>query len=463
MKSPKPLNDSIASQLYEQPVSTGFWQSFEQQQQQEGEGGGGDGGAGGGGGGSGDAGGAGGGGGDSGGGSGGDGSGDDILTFEAPDAGAIADELAGKSKQPAPPPKKDPPKPPPAVKPPTGKEEPVAQLRNSYETLKKDHEELKKKLEAGDPRLKTIESERDAAKKELDEAKRRNEDFETKLALSNPAVVKELKDLDDGYHKDADRFYRGVPEIDHSTVSQLVKEYTLLPFNKPEYLKARGEFEAKVNAALGGDDNSESRKLGRTLEWIEKSAEFSLERPKIVAKVQGNARKLQVEAETKGFGERKTHVSGLIQKALTVPEGMEKTDPHHPQVVLKRFDEGLTPEQISQFDKGIVEFVELAVNGVPPRTEADYAGLNPQQVAERQHAESQRVQAAKDHLVTISVNGLRALRRLPTLYALLAKYKDLAGKQREGQPPEGGNGEGGDGSADDLRDFRAPEIPADIR
>jgi predicted nucleic acid-binding Zn-ribbon protein len=461
MKSPQPLNDSIASRLYEQPVPES-WQSFRQQQQQAGEGEG----AGGSGGGSGDAGGAGGGGGDSSGASGGDSGGDDILTFEAPDPEAIAAEISGKGqKQQTPPPKTPPAKPPvtPPTKPPTGKEEPVAQLRNSYEALKKEHEELKKTYAAGDPRLKTIESERDAAKKELDEAKRRNEEFETKLALSNPAVVKELKDLDDGYHKEAERFYRGVPEIDHGTVSQLVKEYTGLPFNKPEYLEARAKFEAKVNEALGGDENNFSRRLEKTLEWIEKSAEFSHERPKIVAKVQGNARKLQVEAETKGFGERKTHVSGLIQKALSVPEGMEKTDPHHPQVVLKRFDEGLTPEQVSQFDKGIVEFVELAVNGVPPRTEADYAGLNQQQIAERQQAESTRVQAAKDHLVNISVNGLRALRRLPTLYAMLAKYKELAGQRREGAPPDHGSGDNGDGSGDDLRDFKPPEIPADIR
>jgi hypothetical protein len=449
----RPLISSIASCLFEQPEPAG-WHSFSQQQQQA--------------------------------------EGDaavadappaadpgaapdpnaDILSFDMPDAGAIAaDILKGetpditKGKKPAAPPAVKPPEPKPAepgkTQPKPG-EEPIAQLRSSYETLKAEHTELKKRVEAGDPRLKALEAERDAAKKELDSEKKRTADYEQKMALENPAVVKELRDADAKYNGDAAKFYRSVPEISHPVISDLVTEYAQLPFNKPGYADARNAFEAKVNRALGGDDTNHSRKLEKTLEWIEASYDYGIARPGIEQRVRQNARKLSFEHEQKSWGEKKTHVSGLIQKAFGVPEGMDKTDPHHPQVVLKRLDEGFKPEQVAAFDKGIAEFVELAINGVPPRGESDYAGLTPQQIEERKAVEGQNVAAARDHLVTIAVNGLKALRRLPTLYALLAKLKEKSGSVIEGEPPDPGTGDPGTANGDDFK-FDLPSIPSEFR
>lgn len=455
-----PLASSIATLVsLEQPDPLG-WHSFVQQQQQEGEAAApaaADPGTGGG---------------DTGGG------GDpnaDILSFEMPDPSAVAaDIIKGKTPGEGGDPKATPAVKPPAVKPPEKKvepatpppkDEPIAQLRNSYETLKKEHAELKQRVEAGDPRLKALEAERDAAKKDLDEQRKRAETLEQQQALNNPAVVKELREADGKYQGDADKFYRAVPEISHATVSQLVNEYSKLPFNSPDYRAAREAFDVKVNRLLvgdGADENAVSRKLEKTLDWIESSHEYALERPRIEARVRTNARQLAHDHESKTYGEKKTHLSGLIQKAMNVPEGMDKSDPHHPQVVLKNFDSNLTPEQVASFDKGIAEFVELAVNGVPPRTETDYAGLTPQQIQERKATEAANVQAAKDHLVHVAVNGLKALRRIPTLYALLAKYKEIAGKRVDGDPPEGG-GTGDNPDAGDLTKIEFPKIPDDLR
>lgn len=441
-----PLAASIAS-LLEQPAPSG-WHSFLQQQQQEGEG-------------------------DAGGGTAVADAGDaggadpnaDILSFEMPDAGAIADGIVGKGTPKAPPvtpPAKKEPVTPPAKGSEPGKEEPVAKLRTSYETLKREHAELKSKFEAGDPRVKALEAERDEAKRNWDESKKRNEEYETKLALSNPAVVKELREMDEKYDKQAQRFYGSVPEISHPVISQLVQKYSRLPFGQANYREAREAFETEVNAALGAGEGEIHRKLEKTLGWIEDTADFAKQRPDVERRVHANARQLSQDAETKSFGEKKSHFTNLAKAALTVPEGMEKTDPMHPRVIIKNFDDQLEPAVREKLDAGIIDFADLALNGVPPRTEKDYAGLSPQQIQERQATEQKRVQQARDHAVDVMVNGARALRRLPVLMQMLAKYKEKAAKLGDGEPPVPGDGEGGDTQDGDLKNLKMPEIPSDL-
>ena len=247
---------------------------------------------------------------DAGGGSGGEGGGGDpgggggdantaVLDFRAPDVNIASDfmldkpgidlEKATAPAKPAKPvtkkPEVTPPAPKPGEKPPQNGEPPVKQLRDELETLKKERDELKAYREQGDPKVKEVEAKLKEKETEIAEAKTSIADYERKLALADPAVTAKLRDNDQLYDRDAAKFYTSVPEIDNRTVNQLVLEFNALPFGKPEYRQARAEFEAKVNTALGGTDDQEHRKLERALNFIERSHEYAVERPKIVQEV----------------------------------------------------------------------------------------------------------------------------------------------------------------------------------
>jgi hypothetical protein len=450
MLKPTPLSSSIATRCFEQPAGDS-WHSLLQQQQQEGEG---------------DAGGSGGGAavadpppaapeGDA-----------DILSFSAPDAGAIADEIIKGRSTPDPGKKGDatsPPPPPPPPKPgekPKGEGSPVEQLRTQYESTKRELDDLKKKYEAGDPRIAAAIAERDVAKKELDEERKRLGEYEQRLALTNPEVTKELRELDDTWKAEADRFYNAVPDIDHSRAMALVSEYAQLPFGKPEYKAARDAFEAKVNSVLGADEGTTHRKLDKTLDWIERSYQYGKDRPAVEKRVSDNARKLHLESEGKSWTQKKTHVSTLAQKALAVPDDLVKNDPLHPKVVLKNFDAELDPEKVKLIDKDIVEFAELVMAGASPDDDSKYVGMTAQQISESKAKQGERMNRARDHAVDVIINGMRAMRRLPIMMQMLAKYKEKAGKLINGDPPDPGASGDGTGTGDnDLTKIELPPYP----
>lgn len=397
----------------------------------------------------------------------------DLIDFAAPDIGDIGNVLknggdlpkAGSKKK-EPEPKNEPetnPEPKKGAKEPKNtdsKGEPaVASLRKAYESLKAEHEELKKTHSAGDPRVKALEAERDSARKDLEDARKRVTEHEERSLLGNPAVRKQLDDMDSEYNSKAGRFYSRTPELDHPTVQRLTQQFARLPFGTPQYKEAFAQFEQIVDEALGGDGVTTHRKLQSTMDWIEETYDFAKRRPQVERDIHSNARKLFTESQTREYTSRRDHISSLIKRAGEVPEEMEKTDPFHPRVVLKQFDSGLSEEQIAKLDANIPEFIHLAINGVAPRSEADYVGMTPEQIQESQARESQRIQMAKDHMVDALHLGMRAARRIPYLIKELAKYKELANKNAQAEPPEPGNG--GDSSPseeDDLQNYKAPDL-----
>lgn len=401
------------------------------------------------------------------GGSSGDG---DVISFSPPDIGEVSLKL-GKGEEPPPPGKKEG-APPPAKKadePPPKKEEaepkgdaPVAKLRKEYEDLKIKHAEMEKKLSEGDPRLKTIETERDAAKKELADERKRVSDLEQRSLMSSEAITAQLRPMDSEYDSKAARFYDSVPQINHGTIKDLVVEYAKLPRGKADYAEKREEFENSVNKVLGGDDDAPHKRLEKTMDWIDETFRFGAARFAKVREVEANARKLATDHDSKKFGTRKTDFETQLDQATKIPDGLEKRDPSHPKVMMAKFDASLKPEQLTAIDQGIREFVELAVLGVPPRTEADCVGMSPEQITKSKAAESERVEAARKHLPDALFNGIRALRRMPVLLNLLAKYQARLGGKIEGEPPDpdagGGGGGNSDGDPNDLTDFKQPDL-----
>lgn len=411
---------------------------------------------------------------------GGEGGGDGdsaIMDFTAPNIDDVAAHLSKKGSdtpEPKPGDKKPAAKPAPAVKkeePKPGEGgEPVAKLREGYEALKKEHEELKAKHGAGDPRVKVLEAERDAARAEHAAEKKRVEEFEHRRLMSDEAIAEQMKPFDQPYDEKATRFYRTV-EISHPIVKALTVEYSKLPpGTDPNYHKQRAELAKVVNRTLlkdkwnaeDVDSNPQHPDLAKTMDWLEETYQFAIARDRKWKEVSGNARKIVEEGELKGFRGRKTDFDKRLDDALKVPDGLDKTDPAHPKVMMAAFDKILKPEEVTALDKGIREFVELAVLGTSPRTAADYVGMTPEAVAQSKAAEAQRVELAKAYVPDALFNGIRALRRVPTLMKLLAKYQARLGEKIDGEPPDpnnpGGGGGDDDEAGDDLANFKAPDL-----
>jgi hypothetical protein len=401
-----------------------------------------------------------------------------ILDFRAPDVDIAADFLTGKreddiSTPPAPGKKKEE-KPAAAKKPDpvtpqakpvdkTGQtgDPPVKQLREELAALKAERDELKTYKEKGDPKLAEVEASLKAKETEISEAKTRIADYERRLAMADPEVTKELRESDSVYDKDAAKFYTGVPELSQPTINGFVKEYNQLPFGKPEYLEARRAFEAKVNEALGGNEDSEHRKLERALNFIERTHEYATERPKIVQKLNSSALKLQKEAQAGAYSKQSDFVKDAIAKAQIIPEGIEKTDPYHPKLMLKAFMEVIPEEGRAAFTKDIPEFISRVLAGPKPRSEQDYAGMTPEQVRESQSAESEQHEVDRRIAADVMYNGLRALRLFPVLVKDWRRLREKLKEDVDTDPPDPTKGGTGDGNADpldDIRNFKAPDL-----
>lgn len=409
--------------------------------------------------------------------SGGGGGGDpnaDIMSFAAPDIGDVAaligdtspppDPAKPPAPKPAPPAPKPPtppaPKPPtPPVKPPAG-DPPAKQLREELDAVKRERDELKAKFETGDPRIKQAEDAVKAKETEIAEARTKLADYEKRLAMSDPAVTKELADKDTTYNGDAGKFYSSVPELESAQVHAFVKELNALPHGTPEYRKARAEFEQKVNLALGGTEDSEHRKLERALAFIEKTHEYAVERPKLVEKIEGSALKLKHEADMSSYEKQHADVRARIAAAKQVSDELRAENPTHPRVMLDTFIKAMKPEQVSEVEAGIGEYVELVTAGVRPKTDADFAGMSASQIREARQEESLRLQAARESLPDVLVTGLRALRFLP---ALVKDWQRLQAKVKEedaAAPPDptGGGDPAAPTGEDGLKDFRPPSL-----
>lgn len=401
---------------------------------------------------------------------GGDGGGDgDLLTLAAPDIDVAAAFASGKSEAPPEPGKKDAPKP--APKPPAkpgappepkSGEPPAAQLRKELEATKAELASLKTRIEAGDPRVKDLEAAVKAKEAELGSEKTRAEQYRERLLLMDPSVAEELVTLDSGYNKKAGSFYRSVTEIGQPQVNALVEEFARLPHGKAEYGAARQQWEAKVNEALGATDGAEHRKLERAIAFIEETYDFAVDRGQAERKVRAEASTREFEGSVKGYSTKAIRVDDLIKRAGEVTPDMETSNPLHPDVVLKNFLSVLTEEQQAKMKQGIPEFIRLAIAGLKPRSQADYAGLSPDQIAESRATETARAQTAQDHAVRVIHQGALALRVMPSMWKEIQRLRAKVKEDADGAPPDpsgnGGDSQGGGDEMTELKNLRAPDV-----
>lgn len=396
----------------------------------------------------------------------------DLMTFDAPSLEHVEEFIKDKRADvpPAPPktPKKvdakvDEPKPvaKPEVKPDDQIHEPKnSTLRAELAAVKKERDDLKASLEKGDPRLKEIEESVKAKETEIKERDTKLADYERRLALANPEVTKKRDELFAAYNRDADKFHRS-STIDQEGINALTIEFAKLPFGKAEFKDARLEFEKKVNEALGGTDEQESRKLQSTLDYIERTYDFVKDRDAVNAEINSSAVQKQREYQSTEYGKKASFVKERIEIAKKPPEGMKESNPFHPKVMLDIF-EGLMPEeQRKEFTNGVPEFVELVMAGPRPRNDADYVGMTPAQIKESKAAEDHRYETARGHAVDVMYNGLRALRMFPAMVREVQRLREKVKEGNDTTPPDptktGGASEshGGD---DDLRDFKTPNL-----
>lgn len=329
-----------------------------------------------------------------------------------------------------------------------------AALRAELDGLKKEKLTWEESRKVEDPRIAQHKTEAETLRTKLTETEKKAAEYEERLLRQDPAVVGKLRDFDEAYQKKAGRFYTAVPDLDQTRVHALTLEYAKLPFNTPEFKAANAEFEAKVNLAIGGTEEKDSRNLDKTLDFIRDNLDAGREKAALEKEVYGNARKLAHDGELKSYQDTKTNVAKLYDSAMSIPEGLD--DPLHPKVALKLFDEGLEPKQVEAFDKNIKAFVELVFAGPAPRSEADFAGMKPEEIQAIRTGEMTRAKVAREHAVDCLANGLRVLRRFPSMLKEIARLRAKVGEESDPPDPDpaanGGDADtGGDG---DLTNFK---------
>lgn len=404
--------------------------------------------------------------------------GDDLATMSAPDLDMTEAFLSDKTDvapqagtkptpdkpaEPAPKPEAKKPEQQPQPEKKTGKpaptgEPPAAHLRKELDAVRAERDDLKNRLGAGDPRVKEMEEAVKAKENELAEIRKEAETYRQKALLQDPTVAEELAKIEKPYNEQATRFYRSVPEIDQDSIYALGRQYLALPFNSPEYAVARREWEEKVNERLGGSEGVEHRKLASTLQFIEDTVEFTNRYQEAKQYVQQNAHKIAFDGQVKAWTDKHSTVTSLIKQAREVPEGMEQTNPLHPKVVLNKTLSVLKPEQRAKLEDGVEDFMKLALAGVKPRSEGDFAGMTPAQIKEAKANEQARYEKAFNHLADVGTNGMIALRLLPSLYKEIQRLQARVGEEVADAPPAPGSVAGGSETADDLATFK-PTIP----
>jgi hypothetical protein len=338
---------------------------------------------------------------------------------------------------------------------------PLDKLRTAYEDTKRELATLRETAAKGDPRVKELEAERDAQKAELAAARKEIEDRKAREMETDPEVLKPLREMDAKYDEDAEAFYSTMEKLDHPAVKSLLPKFGALKKGTAGYDERFAAFSKELNVALGAEEDSRHPSFDRALQWVQQSYKFATQRNQLTAEIQKTAATRYHENATKTYTARKGELGKLIEAAKTVPEGMEKTLPTHPKVILKNLLSTLKPEQVEAITKGVPEFIELAQLGVPPRTEKDYVGMKPDEIQAARGREAAAVEAARAHLPDVVYNGMIALRVLGAVMRDNAKLRERLGEKRESDPPDpGGDGKDGKqkGEGDNLIEWKPPSL-----
>lgn len=343
---------------------------------------------------------------------------------------------------------------------PVVKDPPAALLRKELETSKAALAAAEKRLQEGDPRLKQYQDDVKAARAELEAERKKSTEYEQKLAVMDPRVTAKVAELDSAHDAVLGKFFLRVPEMDQSSLTALTRQYYQLPFGKEGYPEALRAFEAAVNKQLGGDEITEHKRLPQALEMIEKTFDFLNQRRELEGEIRKNALSLRAAADEQEFGKTKGFISEKLQFAQSVPEELEKTQPFHPKVVLKHVLGAMTPEQKAQTVKGIPEFIELAMGGVKPMGDADFAGLTKEQIAEARELDTAKREHARGGAIDMIYNGAIALRTIPSLWKEIERLNTALSARAAADPddPTRGAEGGGGGDSSDIRDFKAPPV-----
>lgn len=396
-----------------------------------------------------------------------------ILDFTPPPMDDLKGDLTGgdpkkpivKKDDPKPAPKGGEPKPKPAAPDPfDDPETPVAKLREGYKATKGELEkantelaEMKKRLEAGDPRIADAQRERDAIKADLEKERERIKGLEEENYMRNPEVTKEVTELDRSYREEADNFFDLMPALNHSNVGSLIVEFDKLPRGTPEYAAALDAFRAKVNGILGGTDETKVDGLAQALQFIQKAHGSAVKRTALVKSIRETAGQRHFDAINGGYTRAKKSIDAGIEAGFTVAPEMK--DPYVPNVIVAGIDEVLGPEKAAAHDKNIKEFVSLVFAGHPPRRDADYSGMSPEQIRESRAKEADQVRKAREIAPQVMTANLRLARRVPYLLMKLKAQEEALAKYAAAEPgdPDAGGGGGGGEGYDNLAEFQAPD------
>ena len=398
----------------------------------------------------------------------------DLVSFAPPDPDLVIkaisapgdklDPVPAQTKEGAPPAKKPEPVKPPAKKeepkaPPAKKEgeSPVAQLRTEYEATKVKLAEAESKLAAGDPRLKQFEADVENAKKELQEERERREEIQRRLVEYDANNSEEIQHLQKAYDKNAGAFHSRVFSIEPAKVWEFAGELNQIPIADRAKMQ---EFAAKVNAALGGNDQVQHPHLEKTMDHIEATRDFAVARHGKIEEIKKNSENIQIDRGAKNYKSARARVDSLLEKARAVPEGMEESDPTHPAVILSKVRKEMG-DDFKKFDAGLDEFVRLAIAGLPPRTAKDYPGMTDEQIREARMQEASRVEQARDYAVNVMPNAIAAYRVLPSLVREIARLRAKVGEENASEPPDPSKSRESGGQEipdDDLTNFRPPSM-----
>lgn len=392
-----------------------------------------------------------------------------ITEFEAPNPGdMLADITGGKDTEPNDDPqKKEPVKEPdkkePEPEPKPAKEPPAKQLREQYEATKKENADLKAKLEAAEkvdnhPKVKELSEKLEALTREREELSKKTEEYEKKLAISDPLANTKVRELQDKFNAEYSSAIEMVPEI-ADNFHALVREFAALPReDRTAYAQALSEFETKLEDIVG------PRKYGTAMDIIRKGQQFMGEHRKLVNEVQTDAKRIAFEQQEKQWKEYDTEVSSELAEALSVPEGLETSDPHSPLLFINKTLEVMEEPKRKELLEKVDTFARKLFAGQKPRSDKEYVGLTPEEIQQKQSEEAQWYKEARKMGVRALKQGLLTLALQRPFMAEYAKMRDALERKSKANPPDptAGTGDKGGGSADDdIANFKPPVADLD--
>lgn len=339
---------------------------------------------------------------------------------------------------PAQPKKEEPAKPDPQqAKPKKTKDENMAELRRQAEereaarvAAEKERDDIKASRTSLETEKASLAKEIEALKSERQAIIDEREEIRKQLLAIDAMQAPEIAELGKKFNAEISEVFEQVPALNSAKYNDLLRGYMSLPHGKEDFAEKHAEFREVLKEQFPDDWQEVNRAILRGVKHVREERE-------LVKKIQGDSIGYQHKRNVSGWEEKAQHFDKLAPSFFHADESKRAADPYDPMLFIADYIKN-SPEEgkkLSEYMKQVTDFVRNTRLGPKPVTDADFAGMEPQQIADRVVQMQEQHQKNGDLLWRAAARGFVLERLFRPMVQLIQKNREALEAVKKNDPP----------------------------